>query len=381
VLLVAVNLRAAVTSVGPVLEDIRSDLGLSAAQASALAALPILCFGLAAFFAPGVSRRLGIERSLTAVLGVTAVGLGLRVTGGTAALFAGTLLAGAAIALGNVLLPALIKRDFSTRSGRMMGLYISVMAASAAIAAAVTVPVGQLTGLGWQGGLGLWMLPAAFAFAPWFIWFRSAAPQGAPPTVVAGSLRRDLLAWQVTLFMGLQSLGFYALVAWLPAIYRGAGIAPDRAGYLLSIMLLVGVPIALIVPSLATRSRHQQGWTAACTAITGLGLLGLLVAPTSVPVLWPLLLGTGTGSAFPLGLTLVVLRSRHAVDTARLSAMSQSVGYLLASVGPMLFGALRDVTQGWEVPIIALLLLLILQLITGWGAGRAAHVGPASATE
>ncbi|MPZ73840.1 MAG: MFS transporter [Nitriliruptorales bacterium] len=374
-LLVAVNMRAAVTSVGPVLEDIRADLGLTAAEASALTALPVLCFGLAAAFAPPLSRRLGIERSLALVLAATTVGLALRVSSSTAALFAGTLLAGAAIAVGNVLIPALIKRDFPERSGPMMGLYVSVMAASAAVAAAVTVPVGDLTGWDWRGGLGIWMLPAAVALVPWVVRVRRSNAEGVRPVTLSAALRRDVLAWQVTLFMGLQSLGFYALVAWLPAIYRSRGVSADQAGFLLSMALIVGVPFALIVPSLATRGAQQRGWTTATTGITGLGLLGLLVAPTAYPAVWPLLLGMGTGSAFPLGLTLVVLRSRNVIDAARLSAMSQSAGYLLASAGPFAFGALRDVTGGWDASIVLLLLLLIPQLLSGWGAGRAAHVG------
>lgn len=374
VLLVALNLRAAVTSVGPVLEDIRAELRLTTTEVSILASLPVLCFGIAAFFAPLLSRRIGVDRALTLALALMTFGMVLRVSASVGGLFAGTLFAGAAIALGNVLVPALVKRDFPHSVGRMMGFYVSAMAAMAAVAAAATVPFSNLTGWGWRGGLAVWGLPAAIALVVWLARLRTPHTTGAGAAPRSRSLGRNALAWQVTLFMAFQSLGFYALVAWLPAIYRSHGISPERAGFLLSIVVITGVPIALIVPRLVARTAQQRAWTTATTAITGMGLLGILIAPSTNPILWSVVLGIGTGAAFPLALTLVVLRSRNAIDAARLSAMTQGVGYLIAAAGPLSLGAFRDATGGWDAPIILLLLTLIPQVVMGWGAGRAAHV-------
>jgi MFS transporter, CP family, cyanate transporter len=374
VLLVAFNLRAALTSVGPVLEDIRADLDLSAAAASTLATLPLVCFGVASLIVPRLARRLGLERTLAIALALTAAGLALRVSPSVVALFGGTLAAGAAIAVGNVLVPVLIKRDFPQRTGLMMGLYVGVMVGAASAAAAVTVPIAEITGWGWRGGLGVWALPALLALLVWVAMVRGEGGSTARPPAPPSSLLRDGLAWQVTAFMGLQSLGFYALVAWLPAIYRSNGLSPQRAGLLLSLLVLVGVPIALAVPSLVSRTADQRGWPVATTAATAVGLVGLLLAPASVPTLWAVLLGIGTGASFPLALTLVVARSSTTADAARLSAMSQSVGYLVAAAGPFAFGALHDLTGGWRLPLALLVLLLVPQGITGWGAGRDVHV-------
>jgi CP family cyanate transporter-like MFS transporter len=315
-----------------------------------------------------------LERTLAIALALTAAGLALRVSPSVLALFGGTLAAGAAIAVGNVLVPVLIKRDFPQRTGLMMGLYVGVMVGAASAAAAVTVPIAEATRWGWRGGLGVWALPALVALMVWVAIIRGERGTTARPPATPASLLRDGLAWQVTVFMGLQSLGFYALVAWLPAIYRSNGLSPQRAGFLLSLLVVVGVPIALAVPSLVSRTADQRSWPVATTAATAVGLVGLLLTPTSVPALWAVLLGIGTGASFPLALTLVVARTCTTADAARLSAMSQSVGYLVAAAGPFAFGALHDLTGGWRLPLALLVLLLVPQAITGWGAGRDGHV-------
>jgi len=378
ILLAAVNLRPAVASVGPVLADIRAGLVLSAASASLLTALPILCFGAGALVAPRLARRLGSERTLTVVLGITTAGLVLRLGPSTVTLMAGTFLAGAAIAVANVLIPAMVKRHFPHHTGLMMGLYVCVMAIAASSAAILTVPVAETFAAGWRAGLGVWALPSALAFVLWLAVTSSRRRRSVPDdrtTEVPRSLAGDRVAWQVTAFMGLQSLGFYTLLSWLPSVYRSYGMSPEDAGRLLSLMIILGAPIALVVPTMLTRAAQQSGWALGSVLTIAAGVLGLLLTPTWHPFLWATVLGIGLGAAFPLALTLVVLRSRDASDAAQLSAMSQSVGYGMAAVGPFVFGLLRDLTAGWTLPVLFLLVVMVPQAIAGIGAGRAAYVG------
>ncbi|GAA1819449.1 MFS transporter [Planosporangium flavigriseum] len=374
--LVAANLRPALASVGPVLTDLRTSLGLSGAEASALTAAPVLCLGAAAAAAPALARRWGMEPVIAAILAVIGAGLLLRVGGGTTVLFAGTVLASGAIAIANVLLPAIIKRDFTQGSGTMMGVYSMALTGSAAVAAGATVPIGDALRLGWQGALGAWALPAVVALLGWLPFTRSRHSPPASRTS-EGSLLRDPLAWQVTVFFGLQSLSFYAVLAWLPSIYRDHGYSAAAAGLLLSTSVLVQIPISLVLPSLAARMPAQRALIAGATLVTIVGLAGVLLAPTAAPYLWVLLVGVGQGSAFPLGLTLFVLRTRTTADTARLSAMAQTCGYLIAASGPLLVGTVHDATRSWTPAIALLLLLAVPQLVTGVLAGRNRYVGPA----
>lgn len=378
----AVSLRPAVSSVGPVLEDIRVDLGLSAAAASLLTTLPVVCFGAGAVVAPRLARRFGSELVLVAVFAVTAGGLVLRVSASTTALFAGTFLAGSAIAVANVLLPATIKERFSRPAGAMMGVYLSTTLLMSAVAAGVTVPIAQRLGDDWRAGLGAWAAPAAVAFA---LWLAVVAAQPGRTAVddaragVAPSLLRDRVAWHVTVFMGLQALVLYTVLAWLPSVYRSQGASAGTAGQLVSLSVLIGAPTALFVPRLLSRWHSQSAWGVVTPAFVAAGVSGLVLMPGTSLWLWAALIGMGAGTAFPVALTLVVLRSRDADDAARLSAMSQSVGYTLAAAGPFLFGFLNDVSDGWTVPLLLLLALLVPQAIAGFHAGRPVHVRGADA--
>jgi CP family cyanate transporter-like MFS transporter len=306
------------------------------------------------------------------VLGVLVTGLLVRVLGGTAALFAGTVLASGAIAVANVLLPALVKRDFPASTGTMMGVYTMSLSGSAAVAAGTTAPLAEATG-GWRGGLGAWAVPAAVAL---LVWVPLARGRRARTEEGGGRpLRGDALAWQVTAFFGLQSLSFYAVLSWLPTIYRDAGYSAVAAGAVLSGSALVQIPVTLLLPRFASRARTQRPHALAATAATAAGLAGVLAAPTAAPYLWAVLLGVGQGAAFAVALTLLVLRARDPADTAGLSAMAQSVGYVLAASGPFVVGAVHDRTGGWTLPIALLLLLLVPQAVAGALAGRPRHVG------
>ncbi|MFL6130352.1 MAG: CynX/NimT family MFS transporter [Mycobacteriales bacterium] len=372
VAIAAVNLRPALASVGPVLPEIRADLGLSGAAAAVLTSVPVLCLGLLAPAAPALARRWGIEPVVALVLGALTAGLLVRVLAGTAALLAGTVLASGAIAVANVLLPALVKRDFPASTGTMMGVYTMSLSGSAAVAAGTTAPLAQATG-SWRGGLGAWAVPAAVALLAWLPLARRR-PAGADQ----GGGRRllgDPLAWQVTAFFGLQSLCFYAVLSWLPTVYRDAGYGAVAAGAVLSGSALMQIPVTLVLPRLAARARTQRPYALAATVCTAAGLTGVLVAPTAAPYLWAVVLGAGQGAAFAVALTLIVLRARDPADTAGLSAMAQSLGYVLAASGPFLVGAVHDRTGSWTVPIALLLLLLVPQAAAGLLAGRPRHVG------
>lgn len=373
VLAIAVNLRPAVVAVGPVLGEIGEDLGLASWTLALLVALPLLCFGALAPLGPWLGRRYGLEPVLSAVLAVIALSLLLRVAGGATLLFAGTAVAAGGVAVANVLVPALVKRDFPRRSGLLMGVYITVMAASAAVAAGLTVPIAHVHGGGWRIGLGVWSLLAALSLAFWLTRARGRTSPPPPEVTSAGQVRhllRSPLAWQVTTFMGLQSLTVYALIAWLPSVYQDQGWTPSAAGALLSVVLLVQMPGSLLLPVIAARARDQRGAAAAATLLTLAGLGGVLAAPVAGAWLWAVLLGLGTGGTFALALTLFVLRGGTSTDTARLSAMAQTFGYMLAAAGPFMFGLLRDVTGGWTAPLVTLLTLGVVQLIAGILSGR-----------
>ncbi|HEV7899307.1 MAG TPA: MFS transporter [Planosporangium sp.] len=372
--LVAANLRPALASVGPVLADLRADLHLSGIEAAILTAVPVLCLGALAATAPTLARRWGMEPVIAAVLAVIGAALLLRVSGGVVVLFAGTVVVSGAIAIANVLLPAVIKRDFAGHGGAMMGVYSMALSGSAAIAAGATVPIGSVVGHGWRGALGSWALPAAIAFVAWLPFTRSrhTPPVGAPG---GGSLLRDRLAWQVTLFFGLQSLSFYAVLAWLPSVYRDHGYSPAAAGLMLSVSALIQIPVALVLPHLASRLADQRVLAAGCTLLTAAGLVGVLLAPTTAPYLWMMLVGVGQGAAFAVGLTLFVLRTRTTADTARLSAMAQTFGYLVAAGGPLLVGAVHDAARSWTPALALLLLLAVPQLVNGLLASRPRYVG------
>ncbi len=368
VVVVAINLRPSVAGVGPVLPEVRAGLPLSGAGAAVLTTLPVLCFGLLATVAPRLVRRFGIEPVLVGVMAALAVAAVGRVLDGPPALFTGTVIVGGAIAIGNVLLPPLIKRDFPDRSALMMGVYTMAVSGMAAVAAGLAVPLAG-SGLGWRGALGVWAVPAAVAALAWLPRLRGHTRPPATPRADR-SLLRDPLAWQITVFFGLQSLSFYAMLGWLPSMYRDFGASPALAGFLLSLSGLVQIPVSLVVPGLAARARNQVAYAVGGTALIIAGTAGILAAPMAAPYLWVALVGIGQGACFALGLNLFVLRTRRVADTARVSAMAQSVGYTICAFGPLLVGVLHELTGSWTAPLVLLLALVVPQLVCGALAGR-----------
>ncbi len=388
VVLVAINLRPAAAAIGPVLNRIQSDTGLSSGWAGALTTLPVLCFGLLAPLGPLLARRFGLRTSLAGAMCVLLAGMLLRLVPGVGLLFAGTALAGAAIATGNVLLPVLVRRDFSHRTGTAMALYTVSLIGFAALAAGVTVPLADALGGGWRPGLAVWAIPAAVAAVAWLpALVRRDAPTAAPAGSAGGAgthhsaraLLRRPLAWAVTLFFALQSGGFYAVLAWLPSIFRSHGASEGHAGLLLSLTMVVGLVAALVVPGLAGRSRDQRPLVVGCCVLTAAGLLGILLAPMSAPYLWVILLGLGQNAAFPLALMLIVTRGGSVATTAGLSTMAQSVGYVLSSFAPLAVGALHGISHSWTPALILLLALVVPELAIGLAAARDRQLSPPSA--
>ena len=376
IVLLAANLRPALTSVAPLIGQIRTDTGISNGVAGLLTTLPLLAFGLLSPITPRLAHRFGMERTILASLLVLAVGIVLRSAEAITALFLGTAVLGAAIVVGNVLLPGLVKREFPERAGLMTSVYSSALGISAALAAGVSVPIMDLIGIGWRGSLTLWVLPVLLAVVVWLPQMRYGRPanDSAGAFQAPSGLWRSSLAWQVTLFMGLQSLTYYVALTWLPEILQEEGMSAARAGWMLALSQAVAIVSMFFAPMLAGRRPSQRGVVVAAVALSGAGTLGLLVAGSFASILWVVLLGLGQGACFSLALTFFALRAPDSQYAAALSGMAQTVGYLLAAGGPSIFGVLRDVTQAWAVPLAVLLALTVCLLIAGLGAARDAHV-------
>lgn len=372
VALLAFNMRTAVAEIPPVLPD----LGLSAAAGSILVTLPVICFGVAALAAPALRSRLGEERVLISVLATLLGGVLVRAAWPHgASLFTGTVLVGCAIALMNVLLPSLVRRRFPQHAGLMTGVYTTALVAGASLASGLTVPMRDAADGSLRIALGAWAIPIVLALAVWLPQRRHRAP---PPAIAGGdavrALRRDRVAWSVTLFMGLQSLVYFAALSWLPAIHRDQGIDPATAGALLSVMNLLNIPGGLLAPMFAHRMRDQRLPAAAAALLAMAGLAGLLWAPAGTALVWVVLLGLGQGAGLGVALLMIVLRAPDDDTAARLSSMAQGIGYLVAASGPLVVGLIEAATGSWTVPLLCLIAVAALELMFGLAAGRARTV-------
>jgi CP family cyanate transporter-like MFS transporter len=357
VVLTGLNLRPLFGSLPPLLADIRADLGLSAAAAGLLTTGPLLCLGILAPIGPRIARRYPVERLLAGAALATAAGTALRGAGGAASLYAGTLLAGAAIALAQVVVPALVRARAPARAGSLTGAYSMSLVAGATVATFTAIRLEHLLG-GWAPALAVWGVPALAAVAIWIPLAVRAhdpvpAPVGSPPW-------RAPLGWSIALFMGLQSMCFFSTISWLPEILHSDGISKGHAGTLAGVTQLVQVAPAFAVPVLAARARHQLGVLSVIVATTLIGLAGVLAAPGAA-LAWMVILGIGQGGALGLGLILPVLRGRDAAEVASFTAMAMGVGYLISSAGPAIVGAARDASGGWTWPLIVLLTMAVVQ--------------------
>lgn len=403
--LAAVNLRPAVSGLGPLLEEVRDGLGMSGAVAGLLTSVPPLCFAVFGGLAPRLARRWGPAAVMLAGMVAIALGLGLRpLAGGTAAFLAATALALAGIAVSNVLMPVVVKNWFPDRVGTMTGLYSMALAIGTSSAAAVTVPMTEALGGSWRVGLGAWALLGLFAIVPWAAVQWRGSSRGpdprAPGDAVAAETEsaeraeearthadhapgqagdrndparirivRSPTAWALGVFFGLQASAAYITMGWLPQIFRDAGVSPSSAGLMLALTMGMGIPLSFVLPRVAIRMRHQ-GPLVALLGVCGLiGYAGLWLAPAGGAWLWCLVLGV-SNCAFPLALTMIGLRSRSAAGVGKLSAFAQSTGYLISVPGPLLVGALHDGSGGWHLPLLLMAGLMLAQITTGLLAGR-----------
>ncbi|MFY1692092.1 MFS transporter [Plantactinospora sp. WMMB782] len=370
VVLLALNLRAAIVAVPPLLPDLQVDLDLDRGAAGLLTALPVLCFGLLAPFAALLGRRVGVELALFAAMLGIVLGSLTRTLPHAGWLLVGTAIIGAGITVGNVLLPSAVKQHFPGRPGLATGLSTAAMTTGATVAAAVSAPLAYPLGLGWRGSLlalGGFACVAALGWLPQ-VRRRHHAPAPPPPRS-GGRILRSPVTWQLALFMGTQSMLYYTVLTWLPSMLRDQGVAPTRAGAALAVLNLLGIGTALVVPTLAVRRPDQRGLALVVAAGWAAAVLGLLALPTWY-LLWTVLAGLAQGASLGLVLTLLVLRARTPGSARQLSGAVQSVGYLLSAAGPVLVGALRDATAGWRVPLAAMAAVTAVMATSALGAGR-----------
>jgi CP family cyanate transporter-like MFS transporter len=405
ILAVAFNMRGSITGLLPLFPELSKVAGMPVATEAALAAVPVLGFGVFSGAAPMVARKLGEERALGLALVLLVIGLGLRSAAPGVLLFPGTITASCAIAFFNVLLPSLIKRRRPERAGLFIGLYLMALTGGAVVGAVIAVPVFNAAGgsaAAVRLTLGMWALPAAVAALIWApqLRFRTSpepaggcwpgapparcwpgAPParcwpGAPPArrgVIA--MGRHALAWQVTLFMGLQSLLYYATISWFPTMFTEHGLGAATAGNLLALMNLGNAVTGLVMPVLAQRMRDQRLLVTAAVLLIMIGIAGSAFAPNAVVAIFVCLLGLGQGAALGLAVFMFTARTTDGHAAAALSGFAQGVGYLIASAGPLLLGFLHAATGGWTVPAVALLGVAVGQFATGVRAGRALTIG------
>ncbi|MWV42486.1 MFS transporter [Paenibacillus sp. HJL G12] len=375
IIVIAANLRAPLTSVGPLVSLIRDNVHISNTLAGLITTVPLLAFALLSPLVPKLGRRFGMELIILISLIILTIGIVLRSLSGAINLYLGTAILGFAIAVCNVLLPSLIKREFPNRIGSMTGVYSISMNLCGAIASGISVPLAVGSGLQWQGALGIWAVLSFVSFLLWLPQMRNRTKQvtvsGAQPIADKQvNIWRSSLAWQVTLFMGIQSAIFYVLIAWLPEILKQQGIDSSQSGWYLSIMQLALLPFTFIVPVLAGRMSSQRSLVVITSILLLVGTLGLLYGSPSVILVWIIILGIGGGFAFGLSMMFFGLRTKDAHQAAELSGMAQSIGYLLAAMGPALIGYLHDATNSWTLPLLILVAASVLLLVVGWGAAR-----------
>jgi CP family cyanate transporter-like MFS transporter len=370
VVLAGANMRTVFSSLPPLLEDIRAELGLSAAAAGLLTTAPVLCFGLLAPLAPTLVRRMSIERLVAVCAALTAVGAAARGLGGTAGLFAGTILAGAGVAVAQTAVPVLLRTRFAAQRGALTGAFSMALTLGAAIAAGLVVPLERAFGGSWQAALAAFAVPAAVAAVVWLL--------PATRTVVARTqafgVRNLARSWSLAAYFGLQSMGFYCGLTWLPAILQNEGWSEGAAGWMQALTNAMQLAPALLVPVLAVRLHHQRAVLVTIVLIATGGFLGLLAAP-GLAVLWMAVIGLGQGGGLGMGLVLPVLRGAGAVAVAALTALTLSAGYLICAVGPPLVGLAHDLTDGWSLPLVLMAAITLSQLIPGWRAAGSWTIG------
>ena len=370
ILLIASTLRVTFTGAAPLLDAIRTDYGLTTAQTGLLTTLPLLAFGLVSPLAAGIARRLGMERSLFIAMGLICAGIAIRSLPSVALMFIGTAVIGCGIALGNVLLPGLIKRDFSTQVAKFTGAYSVTMGAAAALGSALVVPIA-LSGFGWRGALLTLMVFPLLAMLFWLPQCRATQATTVSNSGAAHNrgIWRSALAWQVTLFLGLNSLVYYVIIGWLPAILISQGYSEAQAGSLHGLLQLATAAPGFVVPLILHRLKDQRGIAILAALMCAVSALGYTLFPSQA-VVWTIVVGFGSGATMILGLTFIGLRASSAHQAAALSGMAQAVGYLLAACGPPLMGKIHDASGAWHISLIGVAVIALAMAVFGGLAGR-----------
>lgn len=372
--LIAFNLRPVFSSASALLPEIRSGLGLTAFGTSILTTLPVVCMGLFSPLAPRLAQRLGTERVLLGVILLLALGTALRGISSISLLFFGTALTGACIAIGNVLLPGVVKRDFPDKAALMTGCYTMALCAGAASAAGLTLPIEHILGGSLGGALAAWALPALVVGLLWLPQVIGSGTQARRTGFRVMGLWTDAVAWQVTLFMGLQSALAYCVFGWLVPILRERGLDGVTAGAIVSVSVMVQAASCLVAPHIAVRGKDQRAINVILCAVAVTALLGLLFAPLWTVWFWAVLQGVGQGGLIAVALTVIVLRSPDPHVAAHLSGMAQFIGYLLAAIGPLVVGMIHGWTGSFAWCSVLFVLLGLGAAINGWFAGRAINV-------
>jgi CP family cyanate transporter-like MFS transporter len=363
-LAIAFNLRPALTSLSPLLETIRVDLGVGHAVLSLLTVVPILCMGVFPFAALHLAGRIGVERAVLAAIALIALALGLRAGGrGSALLLVTAFLAGIGIAAAQTLLPVVIKRRLAARAMLVMALYSTTMTLGAGIAAGAAPPLAHALG-GWPGALAVWSLPALLAAAVWLPQARSGRAAAADARGRGALLLwRSAMAWRITLFSAGTFSLFWSVLTWLAPAFREQGLSAEATGLLLTLLTVVQIISSLVIAGLAGRSRDRRPWLAFCLVTGAIAFAGIALVPAQAPAwFWTVLVGLGIGAIFPLTLLLPLDVADDAVAAGQLTAMALSAGYLLAALGPLLMGWLRGLTGSYTAPFLALALLCCAML-------------------
>ena len=368
VLLLAVNLRAAIAGLPPLTADLHADLHLDRGMTGLLTTLPVVCFALLSGPGALLGRRVGLEPALLlAMLAIAASSL-LRTAAGLWPVVCGTVVVGAGITVGNVLVPGVVKQDFAGSEGLVTGLYTATLISGAALASALAAPLAHDAGLGWRGSLLVWGGLAGLAAAVWLPQLRVRHQPTARRSTGAGRWRSPV-TWQLALVMGTQALAYYAMLAWLPALLADRGVSAAAAGWALATFNLLGIASSLVVPSLAGRRADQRG-LGLLIALAWLACLAGLLAAPSLYLLWVVLGGLGQGAALSYALALIVLRASSPAVARDLSGIVQSAGYLLGATGPVLVGWLADRSGGWQLPLAFLCATVAVLAAASLGAGR-----------
>lgn len=370
ILIIAFNLRPALASIGPLVGAIRDSTGLSNSLIGLLTTLPLLAFGVVSMFTSLFTRRWGIEITIAGALALLFIGLLVRVIPVSVALFGGTFLAGVGIAFGNVLVPSLIKRDFPEKSGQMTGFYTGILAVGTSIAAGISFPLA--VHWNWRLALGVWAIAALLALVVWIPQLRHhTRPRHSRSFFEAMKhLGKTPLAWQVAFFMGLQSLAFYVILAWLPEMLRTSGMDASRAGLIFSLAEAMGILGSFLLPYLAEKLKRQYLLIWILAALDAISIIGLMLPAFPLMTPWALIIGFSLGGSFSLALLFIVLRTSDTETATELSGMVQSIGYLLAATGPAIFGLIHDLSHSWRLPLIILLVILFFKFMAGLGAVR-----------